>query len=59
MKWKKINDYSFQTGDWIVTKFYLDGCTLYGGFYKESKTAAFFVEDKEEIKERMKQHENL
>ena len=59
MKWQKINDFSYQTGDWIVTKFYLDGCTLYGGFYKESKDAAWFVEDKEEIKERMKQHENL
>ena len=58
MRWEKINDFSYRTGDWIVSKFFLDGATLYGGFYKESKTAAFFVEDKEEIKERMNQHES-
>lgn len=28
-KWKRVDQYAMQSGEWTVGKNYLDGCTLY------------------------------
>ena len=56
-KWTKLNDYCVQSGEWKVSKQFLDGTTLYAVWKGSEDNAAGYVESFEEAKELIEQLE--
>lgn len=58
MSWERVGKYAMRNGDWIVSKQYVDGCTLYAGWYQSEKPAKFYCNDFDEAKQRIREIEN-
>jgi hypothetical protein len=50
-KWTKLNDYCMQSGEWRVSKAFVDGTTLYSVWTGNEKSAAGHVESFQEAQE--------
>lgn len=49
MKWKQIDKYAIESGQWSIAKAYLDGCTMYS-LHKNGGDAISFSEDVDVLK---------
>ena len=49
--WEQLSKYSARKGDWKVSKQFVDGCTLYGIWFKDEKPAKAYLNDFDECKE--------
>jgi len=56
-KWTKLNDYCVQSGEWRISKAFVDGTTLYSVWQGKESNAAGHVESFEEAKELIEQLE--
>lgn len=51
MNWERRSKYAMRSGDWTVSKQFVDGCTLYAIWFKDEKPARAYLNDFDECKE--------
>ena len=57
MLWKKISDYAIESGQWRISKAYLDGCTMYA-LHKDGEVIRY-SEDADELKSEATKNEHV
>lgn len=57
MKWERLSKYAMQSGDWTVSKQFVDGATLYAVWFKDEKPAKAYLNDFDECKEWITRYE--
>jgi hypothetical protein len=57
--WAQLSKYAARKGYWTVSKQFVDGCTLYAIWFKEEKPAKAYLNDFDECKEWINDHESV
>ena len=56
-KWTRLSEFCMESGEWRVSKNFLDGCTLYSVWKGKEANAAGYVNSFDEAKELIEQLE--
>lgn len=56
-EWVKVSPYAMEKVDWRVSKQFVDGCTLYAVWFKDEKPAQAYLNDFDECKAWIDEHD--
>ena len=55
--WTRIDKYAVESPPWRISKQFVDGCTLYGIWYRDEKPAKAYLNDFDECKDWIRDYE--